>query len=60
MQELLPYPVFVLLVWLHRFPKAPDRTRKWLHLDDLTGTVFRHQMTLVSIRTSLNPGHTHS
>lgn len=31
-----------------RFPKPPERTRKWLHLDDLTGTVFRHQMNMVS------------
>lgn len=33
----------------HSFPKPPERTRKWLHLDDLTGTVFRHQMNMVSI-----------
>jgi hypothetical protein len=31
-----------------RYPKPPLRTRKWLHLDDLTGSgVFRQQMTLV-------------
>jgi hypothetical protein len=32
-----------------RFPKAPERTRKWLHLDDLTGAVFRHQMNMVRL-----------
>lgn len=53
---LTSYCLLLLLavLWLcgRRFPAGSkaSRTRKWLHMDDLSGgSVFRHQMSMVRL-----------